>query len=188
MVQINQIQVNWVGTGVIGVAASTFYSTSTSTTTSLTSLINAFNAVKALIPASVTVNVPATGKSYDDATGQLLGTWVAGSLTPIVGTGAGAFGSASGAWVNWYTNAIVRRHALVGRTFLVPLVGSTFNSSGVIAPANLNQIQAFANAVATAGSLRVWSRPTATHPVGSSAVIQSFGTNSRQGILRSRRQ
>jgi hypothetical protein len=191
MTGINQIRVSWQGTGVVGNAYSTLYATgtTTATNTTLSALVSMFTAIKALIPASITITVPTTGQQYDDVTGQLLGAWSGAGGASIVGTGTGAFGGASGASVKWITGAIVRRHGLVGRTYLVPLIGSAFNAAGVLAPASVSTILSGAANVSVAGTARVWSRPNAKKGyAGASAIIGSVGVSNVDAVLRSRRQ
>lgn len=190
MASLNQIKVQWSGTGIVGPAYSTFYCGGGGAYigTALPALAAFFGAIKAYIPASVTITVPGTGQIYDDATGLLGGTWVQSAPGAVVGTGAGAFGAASGASVRWLTGAVVRRHLLTGRTFLVPLVASAFNANGVLAPATTSAINGAALTLVASGSLKIWSRPSASHPVGASAFIAGTSISNVDAILRSRRQ
>jgi hypothetical protein len=190
MAAISQFKVAWTGVGVIGAANSTFYAGTTGGGIPATSngLQTFFTAIKALIPASVTIQVPSVGQTYDDVTGQLLSTWGGPAQAPIVCTGAGAFGSASGASVQWTTNVILRRHLLIGRTFLVPLVASAFNANGVLSPASVSTISTAAQAFAGIGAPRIWSRPSLLHPAGGSGVIIGWNVRNVDAILRSRRQ
>jgi hypothetical protein len=153
-----------------------------------TGLVTFFTSLKPYIPASITIGIPASGQIYDDATGLLGGVWGSTVQPGIAGTGAGAFGSASGGSIKWATGAVVRRHTLVGRTFLVPLVASAFNANGVLAPAAVTAIGNAAQAFANVGALRIWSRPRAAFPVGASAVAVVGTCTNVDAILRSRRQ
>jgi hypothetical protein len=178
-----------VGTGVVGSASSTFYcQNTTSSILTATGAINAFwTSIKALLPASITINTPGGGQVYDDVSGLLLGTWSGAVGGPVAGTGAGAFGSASGGSVRWLTSSIVRRHALSGRTYLVPLVASAFNANGVLSPASVTTIQTAATVLAGAGGLKIWSRPTTLNPIGASGFISGATVLNKDAILRSRR-
>jgi hypothetical protein len=189
MAALSQFKVSWTGAGVTGLAYSTFYAgTGGAGVPGLSNgLVVFFNAIKALLPAAVTIQVPSNGQVYDDVTGQLLGIWGGPVQPAVAGTGAGALASASGASVKWLTGAIVRRHTLVGRTFLVPIVGSSFNTGGVITAANVNTIANAANTLAAVGAMRIWSRPTLLHPSGSSGVVGAATVTNTGAVLRSRR-
>jgi hypothetical protein len=187
---IAQMNVAWSGAGVIGLSTSTFYSSpgGSNYTASLNALKAFFTAIAALLPATVTITFPATGKVYDDVTGQLQATWAAAPPAAVVGTGAGAFASASGASVGWSTGAIVTRHTLVGRTFLVPLIAGAFNANGVLSPASVTTILGGANNVPNSGTLRVWSRPNPPlKPTGASSLIIGASVRNLGAVLRSRR-
>lgn len=190
MTAIAQFKVSWAGAGVVGLAFTTTYAQTTGGQIAQHSnaLQTFFNAIKGQIPASVTIQVPSSGQIYDDVTGQLLGTWSGPAQAAIVGTGAGAFGSPLGAVVAFQTGVILRRHLLVGRIYLVPLVGSTFNANGVIAPANLTILNNAVNALVSVGTLRIWSRPRGAGNNGGSGLVVAGTTRQYGAVLRSRRQ
>lgn len=191
MTALAQIKVGWSGAGVVGASYSTFYSYTTGGALPQTAngLTTFFNAIKALLAASITITVPQNGQTYDDVTGQLLGSWGGPAQTPVVGTASGAQQSASGASVEWITGVILRRHLLVGRTFLVPLASSAFNSSGVLSPSSVTTIAGAAAGLASLQSARIWSRPSvANNHIGGSGVIVSASVRNINAILRSRRQ
>lgn len=191
MTALAQIKVAWSGAGVVGNAYSTFYSYTTGGALPQTAngLTTFFNAIKGLLAASITIQVPQTGQTYDDVTGQLLGSWGGPAQAAVVGTAAGAQASASGASIEWITGVILRRHLLVGRTFLVPLSSSAFNSSGVLSPASVNTINTAGAAFASLQSARIWSRPSAANNhTGGSGIIIAQSVRNLNAILRSRRQ
>lgn len=191
MTALAQIKVAWSGAGVVGNSTSTFYSYTTGGALPQTAngLTTFFNAIKGLISSGITITVPQAGQTYDDVTGQLVGSWGGPAQAPVAGTAAGAQQSASGASVEWITGVILRRHLLVGRTFLVPLASSAFNSSGVLSPASVTTIASAAAGLASLQSARIWSRPSvANSHVGGSGVIISASVKNLNAVLRSRRQ
>jgi hypothetical protein len=70
--------------------------------------------------------------------------------------------------VQWSTTAIVGGRRLKGRTFLAPLWNSGYDGSGTILLATQTTLQTASNALAAAGTLVVWHRPTT--PGGSDGV------------------
>jgi hypothetical protein len=89
--------------------------------------------------------------------------------------------------VRWQTSGIVNGRRVKGRTFLVPLINTTYGS-GVIGAGTVSAIQSAADTfVASAGAdMRIWHRPTAgaggiAYPI-TAAVVPNLAT-----VLRSRR-
>lgn len=102
-------------------------------------------------------------------------------------TGLGSYAAPVGARVTWETGSIVGGRRIRGRTFLVPLVSSTFDTDGTLTSANRTLIQNAANGLtnglAGAGlSLAVWSPTTSTVSPVVSGVVPDQAT-----VLRSRR-
>lgn len=197
MTALYQMKVSWTGTGVSAPATTTLYAgPGTSNLTLCISALDTFlTALQPYLPAGTTMTSPAGGQLYDDVTGLLSGSWGGGSGTSHVGTGTGAYGSAGGASVRLVTSLINGRHLLTGRIFLVPLAGTAYNVSGVLAPATVTAIgNAARTMVSGAAVFRVWSRPkpaTTTPPhaavPGTSASIISASITATQSVLRSRR-
>lgn len=104
----------------------------------------------------------------------------------VVGDSTGIYARAQGARIDWHTGQVVAGRRLNGRTYVVPIVGSGFDTTGLLtAPVLLQLATAAQNlivAAAAARPLRVWSRTHAT-----SAAVQSFSTPAKGAILRGRR-
>lgn len=151
------------------------------------------NAWKNAVPNAVTFTIPAEGDVIDDSTGNLTGSWTAGTPITITGTGGGAFAAATGACITWYTNTVVtgpsgKPRRLRGRTFMVPLAPVAFDSDGTITAASLATFRTSADALRVAINLRVWHRPTT--PGGSdglSTTASSSNVADKAAVLRSRR-
>lgn len=151
-------------------------------------VITFLNAVKAFFPTIVKFTVPNEGDIIWDSDGTLTGTWSGGTETAINGTGAGSYPAPSGAVISWQTGAIVGSRRLRGRTFLVPLVASAFDTDGSISSAPLATMRTAASALWVAASLRVWHRPTSTGAGnGSSAPVNGSAVADRAAVLTSRR-
>jgi hypothetical protein len=187
MVALAQFKVVWSGTGINGPSFSTFYAVNPSGIPGASNGIAVFfTAIQAFLPVGTIVGVPNQGQVYDDLTGQLLGTWGGPTQSVATGTGTGGFGSAGGTSVRWGTSAILRRHLLVGRTFIVPLAGSAYNANGTVLGSARTAINTAAANLAATGALRIWSRPSAANPVGGSGTVVNGSIPTAQSVLRSR--
>lgn len=147
-----------------------------------------FNAIASRIPAGVVLTFPTVGDVIDPATGLLVSTWAGGAGGTVTGTGTGTWAAGVGASVRWTTAGIHNGHRVNGRTFLVPLNGFSYNSSGNIDTSTLTNLQTAAHALAIASSnnLQVWSRPTATLPGAAFPAVDGTVTN-KVSTLRTRR-
>lgn len=102
--------------------------------------------------------------------------------------GSGTYAAPTGAVVTWNTGTTIGGRRLRGRTYLVPMVSSTFEGDGTL---SASAITTLADAAAhlystnTAQHL-VWSRP-APGRAGTSWPIQSHSVADKAAILRSRR-
>lgn len=165
---------------------SLFYSSAAADATA--DLVTFFNAIKSQFPVNLQWSVPPAGDTLDDATGAINGSWV-GSGAGIVTAGPGtAFAAGCGAWASWRTNAVVARRRLQGRTFLCPLVANAYDGTGTIATSNLATLNTPVAALAAAGKLVVWHRPSTAAPSGGSSSLITSGTVPDQVTsLRSRR-
>jgi hypothetical protein len=169
MVAIRRVPVAWT-TGPGGAGVSVFYSLAADDATA--SLAAFFNTIKGAFPAAVTWAVPSSGDTIESTTGALTGSWSGGSASTITGGGSTAYAAGTGAYVRWYTNTIRNGRKFVGRTFLVPLLGSMYDTTGTIENANLGTFQTAANTLVGVGFVGVWGRPTT--PGGSNGLWGQF--------------
>lgn len=137
-------------------------------------------------PSVISYTVPSEGVIIDDVTGEIETSWSQGTPTVFTGGTAGNFSSASGAVFNWLTNTFVNGRRLRGRTFLVPLSASTYDTDGTIGGASLTPLRSAAAALVDGGLLRCWHRPVAGAG-GRSEVVVSSSVPDRVAILTSRR-
>lgn len=141
------------------------------------------------LPTPVSVSILPTADVLDESTGNITSQV---DITPpdvIEGGSTGTYSAASGAVINWNTSAYVNGRRVRGRTFLVPLTTSAYDSSGDLTSAVLTGIRNGAGYLTSGASLMpfvVWSRPRAgaggtAHPVVSATVPD------KGAVLRSRR-
>lgn len=144
-----------------------------------------FEAVKGGFPDDVTIN-------YDSEVLDLLEDGTLSAVWPVTppaattGTSAAVYSRAAGARIDWGTDTIVNGRRLSGRTYLVPMGSTFFDTVGLITTANRAAlVTAGTNFITQTGlnrPLRVWSR---TH--GVSAVVTDASAPAAGAILRGRR-
>ena len=118
--------------------------------------------------------------------GELVAVWGVTPPAQVAGTGVGSYARAVGARIDWATGKIVNGHRLNGRTYVVPLVGSAFDTTGnliaSVAQSITDQATAFIAATQASSRLVVWSR---THSI--SWPVTTASTPVVGAILRGRR-
>lgn len=142
----------------------------------------------AQFPLGYSVQVPNTGDTINDSTGQISGTWTGPDQDSIVGAYGGAYAAGVGASFRWRTQGVVNGHRVSGRTYLVPLLSSNYEDNGTIGAPTLMVLRAAAETLrtTTTGSMVVWSRPGPGRP-GSSHLWTASSVEDKVAILRSRR-
>lgn len=191
MTSLFEVRVTWSGWSG-GPGVSTFYGTEIA---GLRSALGTFvGAIDEVIPGQIQVTVPAEGRVIDDTTGDLTGYWTDG--VPINDSNAltQAMAAPAGACITWNTSGVVEGHAVRGRTFIVPLFGSAYDTDGSLVTGTLTILRDAAAALAASGVLHIWSRPRPIklpdRPVaiaGSSYLVLSSRVSDRVSILTSRR-
>lgn len=169
---------------------SNFYATEGSGVSIVVDAVRAFfDGVKSLIPSQMTVTVQPSGDTINDANGVINGSWTV-DPAPLVVTGSagGTYAGNAGAVVTWRTAGVVGTRRVRGRTFLVPLSSTVYDTNGLTAAA-IATLQAAASGLVTAasGSLAVWSRPTPLRS-GSSHLVTAATVPDLSASLRSRRR
>jgi hypothetical protein len=148
-----------------------------------------FQAFVGSLPSGLVIQVPASGDTIDDATGNINGAWsVATTPSNVTGTGAGAYAGNAGAVIHWLTGDVVNGRRVRGRTFVVPIIGTAYDAAGSLSSTTLTTLQTAANGLVTAidPNFAVWHRPT-QFAVGSSHSIISARVPDLAVSLRSRR-
>jgi hypothetical protein len=152
-----------------------------------------FNPLKAQLPSVVRLTIEPDAELLEETTGELLDVMSvtqSGTLNGAASTTAG-YSAASGAVVNWRTNVVRNGRRIRGRTFLVPLTSTAYDTAGTLSSLAIPDIQAGINAITnTSGSpdLGVWARPSAPGAAdGNWAVVSSGSVPDMAAVLRSRR-
>lgn len=182
---MRRMQVGW-QTGVGGSGVSVFYSPFGVDMT--TDLATFFNALKAQFPTVVTWDIPGSGDVIDEVSGKITGAWTAGTAATITATGAGNYAGGTGAYIKWQTAGIVNGHRVRGRTFLVPIVVTSYDAQGTIAAAAQTLYNTTATTLAATGKMLIWHRPTSsTSNDGSSHPVVAGSSPDKVTSLRTRR-
>lgn len=195
MAGLNRVSVAWQGwPGAPGVTQ--FYLDAVAQQSSIDAIRTFFNSLTSLLPSGLTITVPSSGDIVEDTNGQLAGNWSVGT-TPVVvtGIGSGVYAGNAGAVVHWLTNTVALKRRLRGRTFIVPLIGSSYDSGGSLSTAAQTTLQNAASAMVAsmAGNMVVWHRPVIQKGTGvviragSSGDVTSSRVPDLAVTLRSRR-
>jgi hypothetical protein len=144
------------------------------------------------LPTGISILVSPVVQEIDPATGQLTGEHTASTVpTAVAGAGGTNFASPVGACVIWRTSTSINGRLLKGKTFLVPLGASSYDTDGTLLASRLAELRTAATTLADFGSvltrqLVVWHRPVAGAG-GSIADVASATVNDRSAVLRTRR-
>lgn len=187
MTDLIRIRVEWSGGGLVGPGLSTFYflDLSAGPCTLLTSF---FNAVKVVVPDDVTMTVPNSGDTIEAETGELVGGWTSSGGSAIAGGNSGAFAVGVGMRVKWNTSTVIAGRRVGGSTFIVPIVGGSFDTGGLPLTTTVSALQDAADDLVDLSddTMRVWHRPKVASP-GAVAAVQSATVPRKVSTLRSRR-
>lgn len=156
---------------------------------SATRVADAFEYLKANLPDTVTVSIEPEVQEIDESTGMVTGFQNITPPSPVNGTGDGNYSAASGAVVNWRTGDLRFGRRIRGRTFLVPLVGASYDSAGTLSTATLTNVNLFADELVGGdldSELVVWSRPR-DGSGGVAATVTQATVPDMAAVLRSRR-
>jgi hypothetical protein len=143
------------------------------------------------VPLNISFVVNPTVDVIDETNGQLTDFFTATPDPTRSGASSGNYSAASGACVNWYTNAVRNGRRIRGRSFMVPLGQTALATDGSIDNTRIASLRAatatFIDGTGT-GDLGVWARPTAPGATdGEWAFASSFTLPDKVAVLRSRR-
>jgi len=188
MAAISRVQAVFSGSAVVGPAASAVF-----TTGQVENLrnpwIDFWEVCAGVMPPSLTITIPATGETYDDATGELQEIWAAGTTAVIPGSASQPhFARGVGGRVVWNTQGLTNNRKVKGSTFIIPIAGSFYDTDGTLNAGTVSGIAAAAQAfvVATVTDFVVWTRPVNGAGGKSSGVVSSAFPD-KISTLRSRR-
>lgn len=149
-----------------------------------------FQALYTNVPSSVSISIPPTVEVYDEASGLLTGYEEGGEEITIEATGTvNTYAGPSGAVVNWLTNTVANGRRIRGRTFIVPLRTTAYQSDGTLTSDTLEDIRAAAAGLVQDDfntGFSVWSRPQ-NGGSGVLAPVTGYRVPDLAAVLRSRR-
>lgn len=149
-----------------------------------------FLALQTILPSGLTVTVNPEAEVLDETTGELLGySNVTEPSNQVNGAATGAYSGPAGAAVTWNTDTVAKGRRLRGRTFVVPLANSAYDSQGTLATSAITDLNEGAEDLIGDGSgpqLVIWSRPAAS-VAGSIGPVTSHRVADKVAVLRSRR-
>jgi hypothetical protein len=162
-----------------------------------------FDAIKHLIPTGASMQVEASVEEVDTQTGELIDIHGVATPTVVLGTASASASYAApvGAVINWRTNHVRNGRRLRGRTFIVPMSSTAFESNGTLAAGAVTAITNAGLAMiadTTSPDIGVWGRPTPfldennnptgeLNPDGAWAFATTVTVPDLAAVLRSRR-
>lgn len=152
-------------------------------------VISAFNECAAYFPKIVRIRTDPEVSIIDSDTGETLGAVDIDGDTVAGIAPNDDYAGPTGAVVNWRTNDYRFGRRIRGRTFLVPIAGSSYDSDGTLGNAALQNIRAFGEEmVGSSGGpeFGVWSRPRDGEG-GVFATVTNSSVPDKAVVLRSRR-
>jgi hypothetical protein len=152
-----------------------------------------YSSSKTYLAASVTYAVQPVATIVEDSTGAIIGEDTIPVVSNVVGGSSTTYAGGTGARVYWHTPLVRNRRLVRGATYLTPVVGAGFTSTGYLASSYATTVQAAANAYIAAitaanGMPVVLCRPKKGMTTGGmSATISSATVSTKPCSLRSRR-
>lgn len=187
MPTLSRVIFGWAGAPVVGPSASVFHCNAGDEATLIAAVNTFFNAVRGQFPTGITWSAPVSGETIDELSGHVNGAWSAGASGPVTSNGANTWANGVGVRVQWPTIGIVGGRHVVGATFLVPMMTSSYEGAGNITAAVLSTLNTAVVALGTTpNALRIYSRP-APGRGGSSYPTLTGQVPDKVSWLRSRR-
>lgn len=144
------------------------------------------------LPAVVSLQVQGDVEVIEETTGEMTTIHNVTAPAPKVGTNAtSTFSGPTGAVINWRTAGVRNGRRVRGRTFIVPIATSCYQSDGTLDPTHHTALgTAAATLTDAAGTpdLGVWARPSAAGASdGVWYAVQTATVPDLAAVLRSRR-
>jgi len=145
------------------------------------------------IPGTVSLQRLSDVEEINENTGKLIGVWGTSSDTAATGAlpSTEKWAAPVGAVISWSTAGIRNNRRVRGRTFLVPLGSSVFDTDGTIASTPYNGINALAAALrggASSTQFAIYARPTAPEATdGEAWPVLAHRVPDMAAVLTSRR-
>lgn len=150
---------------------------------------SALEDVISVFPAGLRIGVNSEVAFLDESTGVVTSFEDDGTIRGWTSNNAGPYSATSGAVIIWRTDDVRNGRRIAGRTFMVPLAGSSYESDGTLSVSARQQLLDFGNALAAwdlDSELMVWSRPV-NGSGGVGATVTSVQVPDMAAVLRSRR-
>lgn len=152
-------------------------------------VMSSLGALGSALPGTVTLSAEPEVAELDESTGTITDFVNIDPPQSITGGGTSGYSAASGAVINWRTNDVRFNRRIRGRTFIVPLAGSAYQSDGTLVAGARENIQTAADGMVGGdldSELVVWSRPR-NGSGGVAATVVSANVPDMAAVLRSRR-
>lgn len=187
MPTIKRVRVEWTGAPVVGPGVSTFHFSGVHVGF-VSDIAAFFNSISTWVPTGTTLQIPGSGDTIDEATGQINGSWSDGAPATLNMGGAGNYQLGVGARVVWGTSGIRNGRRVKGSTFIVPIISAAYATDGTPATAALAAWQTAANTflINSDNEFIVYSRP-APGSAGQSNLVVGATFPDKVSWLRSRR-
>lgn len=150
------------------------------------------NGIKSVVAHTVTLQVENDVEVIETTTGQLQNVISGTAQTAVVSTASTAtYSGATGAVITWRTAGVRNGRRVRGRTFLVPIGGSLYQTDGTLGPTTITTLGTAAAAfidLAGDADMGIWARPTA--PGATDGVwfpCSTFTVPDMAAVLKSRR-
>lgn len=150
---------------------------------------DAFGQIGSVLPDSVQISIESEAIIFDSDSGEALGFAEVDQDVIAASGDDGGYSGATGAVVNWRTNDYRFGRRIRGRTFLVPLGGSSYQDDGTLTSSALERLRTFGTRMLGSSggpTFGVWSRP-----VGGAGGVFATATTANvpdmAAVLRSRR-
>jgi hypothetical protein len=148
--------------------------------------------VKSLLPIEAALQVQSDVEVIEETTGEMQNVFNVTAPAIVQGTAPSApYSAASGAVITWRTAGVRNGRRVRGRTFLVPLANSAYQSDGTLAAAAISSLttnmQTFLSPSGSA-NFGVYARPSTKGATdGIFHQASGFSVPDKVAVLRSRR-
>lgn len=149
--------------------------------------------IRSLLPSQVTAATVSDVEEINEQSGMLLGVLSGGTAAaqPGTATSTAPWAAAVGGVISWSTAGIRKNRRVRGRTFIVPMSSTAFDTDGTLTAGTLTTLNTVSNSLMTGGTnvqLAVWCRPTSKGATDADAFnVMARKVPDMGAILTSRR-
>lgn len=187
MSQISRVVTQWTGSPVVGGGVTVMHCTVGGEHGLMSAYRSFLDTIKASFPTGLQWTFPPAGPIITQENGELADAWVDGSpVAPLAPTALGTWVNGVGIRVKWTTGAFYGGRAVVGSTFLLPVLSGSFEGAGNILNGTISDVQTAATTFVAAAGLRIYCRPR-PGLVGQSFAVNGAVVPDQVSWLRGRR-